>query len=225
MEFTSATGDILQAKTDAIVFFTYEHAGKHEDRYKIAFGENVTVARTRKEFEGKPKQILVEKKAVLPRYNVLVGLGLQDKVNLASIRNAAYTVTTTLKNSGASTITFEFPDDTGLDPVLCAQALTEGISLASYQFITYKTQKLDEIKSLNSVVVNSSENLQGIIRPGLDRGMTLGNVCNLVRDLQNLPSSDLFPKDFANKALRLAKQEGIKSSVLEKDKLIKLGYG
>ncbi len=225
MEFTSATGDILHAKTDAIVFFTYEHSGKHEDIYKLAFGENVTIARSRKEFEGKSKQILVEKKAIMPRYNVLVGLGPQDKVNLASVRNSAYTVTSTLKNSGASTITFEFPDDTGLDPVLCAQALTEGISLASYQFTLYKTQKLDEIKSLKGVVVMSSENLQGIIRPGLDRGMTLGVVCNLVRDLQNLPSSDLVPREFANRALKLARLDGLKSSVLEKDKLIKLGYG
>jgi leucyl aminopeptidase len=225
MEITSSIGDIFQSKSEAVVLFTYEFPAKYEERYVAALGENVVVARSRKEFEGKPKQLFMEKKAAVPRYHLLVGLGAQAKVTLATIRSAASTAFTALRGAGAASIAFELPDDTGLEPQAVAQALSEGIRLASYQFNLYKTQKLDEIKQVQSCVVFVGENLLAPAKIGIERGSILGNACNLVRDLQNLPSNDLTPKEFANRAVKVAKTDGVRSTVLEKDKLQKLGYG
>ncbi len=225
MDITNSVGDIFQSKSEAIVFFTYDTPAKQEERYKQVLGDNIAVARTRKEFEGKAKQLFMERKAAIPRYHLIVGLGSKDKITTTSIRVAAVTAVHALKSAGAVSISFEFPDDTGLDPQAVSQALSEGIFLASYQFNQYKTQKLDEIKQVQSAIIFVSENLLVPIKVGIERGVILGNACNIVRDLQNLPSSDLTPKEFANRAIKIAKQDSVRSSVLEKDKLVKLGYG
>lgn len=225
MDIVTITGDIFQSKSEAVVLFTYETPSKHEERFIVALGDNLKVARERKEFEGKTKQLFVDKKASIPRHHMMLGLGAKDKVSLSVLRSAVAHALSTLKNAGASSISFEFPDHAGLDPALCAQALSEGVILSSYSFNAYKTQKLDEIKNVTSVSVYAGENIMPQVKTGIEKGTMIASSCNVVRDLQNLPSCDLTPKEFAARALKIAKQEGIKSSVLEKDKLIKLGYG
>jgi leucyl aminopeptidase len=47
----------------------------------------------------------------------------------------------------------------------------------------------------------------------------------MVRDLQNTPSSDLTPKDMADAASRLAREEKLRCDILDYGKLQKQGYG
>jgi leucyl aminopeptidase len=225
MEFTVVTDAAFDCKVDGVLLFTYEEGGEAEERLRAKIGDVVTTARQRKEFEGKPKQQLLERRTETPRFYLLVGLGKRPALTLDALRSGAALGAVTLRNAGAKTIALELPAEGGLEPEPAAQAAVEGVLLGTYQFIQYRTQKLDEIKTTTACVLSTTSNRVDAVQKGLALGRTIAEACNLVRDLQNLPSSDLTPEVFAQRAKKTMKEDGVRSSVLSKDKLAKLGYG
>jgi leucyl aminopeptidase len=210
--------DTLNAKADGVVLFTFEEGSDIESRLKTKLGATITLARERKEFEGKPKQLLLERHAGFPRFYLLVGLGKKANLTVDAVRVGAAIGAESLRNAGAKHIIIELPQD--MDADAAGQAVAEGAILRTYLFTAYKTQKLDEIKRLERITV-SGENAAA----GVERGRIIAESCNYVRDLQNTPSIDMTPQIVAQHAAKLAKEERFSCTILDRSKLQKQGYG
>ena len=222
MDVHVETRDVFTSNADGLILFTYEEGCDAENHFKTKLGPNIVVARARKEFEGKAKQVFVEKQAGTPRFFALVGLGKKEKIVIDTLRGAAATVAESLRSVGAKTIAFSLPQE--LDAETAAQAVVEGAVLRTYQFNTYKTQKLDEIKMLNAIILLADETSAVAVKKGVELGKTITDSCNFVRDLQNTPSIDMTPQIVAEKAAKLAKEEKLRCTILDERQLRKQGY-
>jgi len=222
MKITVDSQEIFTSKYDGVALFTYEDGSDAELRFKTKLGRNIVIAREKKEFEGKPRQLFSEKQPDVPRFFLLVGLGKKKDTTLDTLRTAASVAANTLRAAGAKMIAIELPQE--LDTTLAAQAAVEGALLGTYQYTQYKTQKRDEIKELAGIAIIAGKDTEAA-KKGAGIGQTIADSCNYVRDLQNTPSSDLTPALFAQAATKLAKEQGLKCVILDKQQLMKQGFG
>ena len=169
-------------------------------------------------FTGKVGQTYVvpaEKGAV----SVLIGIGELAKLDTASLRKAAAafaraaanfaSVSTTLANIGR------------LDRKIAAQVVVEGMSLATHRYTDLKTvdkkaPKLAQVSLVGSGAATTS---------GAKRGQVIANATNMARDFANMPPAYLTATIFANKAVEIAGESGLKVEVFNKDQLLAMGCG
>ncbi|GDX19087.1 putative cytosol aminopeptidase [Actinomycetes bacterium] len=186
-----------------------------------ALPKEVTLSRANLEtlgFTGKVGQTYVvpaEKGAV----SILIGVGVVSKLDTASLRKAAAalaraatgfeSVSTTLANIGR------------LDRKVAAQVVVEGMSLATHRYtdlktVDKKTPKLATVSLVGTGAATTS---------GVKRGQVIANATNMARDFANMPPAYLTATIFANKAVEIAGQTGLKVEVFNKDQLLAMGCG
>ncbi|MBW3557024.1 MAG: leucyl aminopeptidase [Actinobacteria bacterium] len=140
-----------------------------------------------------------------------VGMGEREALDLEALRRAAGAAvkaawrTTTL----ATTLLDAVPE--GLGRGAAAQALAEGMVLASYQFRTYKSApKPCALESVTVVGAASSE-----LQPWLDRGALVAGAVALARDLVNEPAGAMTPRRLEAVAREVAEREGLEIEVYD----------
>lgn len=222
METTFTSNDIYAGKYEGIVVFTYEERSDTEAKLIQRSGRNLVIARERKEFEGKQGQsfLIVQEQGI--RFVAIVGLGKRSEVKIANMRNASAIGVALLREKGAKVIAVEVPPE--LDAGKASQAVTEGALLISYRFTKYKTQKVEEIKQIQHITIVSDRTGMAA-KLGFDAGVIITDSCNMVRDLQNLPSCDMTPANFAEVAYQMAKKEKLDCRILDRKALEKGGWG
>lgn len=151
--------------------------------------------------------------------SVLIGVGELAKLDTASLRKAAAafaraaanfaSVSTTLANIGR------------LDRKIAAQVVVEGMSLATHRYtvlktVDKKTPKLATVSLVGSGAATAS---------GAKRGQVIANATNMARDFANMPPAYLTATIFANKAVEIAGESGLKVEVFNKDQLLAMGCG
>ena len=169
-------------------------------------------------FTGKVGQTYVvpaEKGAV----SVLIGVGEPTKLDTASLRKAAAafaraaanfaSVSTTLANIGR------------LDRKIAAQVVVEGMSLATHRYTDLKTVDKKAPKLAHVSLVGSG----AATTSGAKRGQVIANATNMARDFANMPPAYLTATIFANKAVEIAGESGLKVEVFNKDQLLAMGCG
>ena len=169
-------------------------------------------------FTGKVGQTYVvpaEKGAV----SVLIGIGELAKLDTASLRKAAAafaraaanfaSVSTTLANIGR------------LDRKIAAQVVVEGMSLATHRYTDLKTVDKKAPKLAHVSLVGSG----AATTSGAKRGQVIANATNMARDFANMPPAYLTATIFANKAVEIAGESGLKVEVFNKDQLLAMGCG
>jgi leucyl aminopeptidase len=169
-------------------------------------------------FTGKVGQTYVvpaEKGAV----SILIGVGEVSKLDATSLRKAAAafaraaagfeSASTTLANIGR------------LDRKIAAQVVVEGMSLATHRYTDLKTvdKKAPKLATVSLVGTGSATT------SGVKRGQVIANATNMSRDFANMPPAYLTATIFANKAVEIAGQTGLKVEVFNKDQLLAMGCG
>lgn len=169
-------------------------------------------------FTGKVGQTYVvpaERGAV----SVLIGVGELAKLDTASLRKAAAafaraaanfaSVSTTLANIGR------------LDRKIAAQVVVEGMSLATHRYTDLKTVDKKAPKLATVSLVGSG----AATTSGAKRGQVIAHATNMARDFANMPPAYLTATIFANKAVEIAGESGLKVEVFNKDQLLAMGCG
>jgi leucyl aminopeptidase len=113
----------------------------------------------------------------------------------------------------------------GLKPELATlrivRAFAEGLALSAYQFIKYKSKSpaRDEYAGPTKIVFATSDKaLKAQIEPELERVRAIARAVRVTRDWSNEPSNHGTPEYFASESRRLAREYGLKCTVLgEKD--------
>jgi leucyl aminopeptidase len=101
-----------------------------------------------------------------------------------------------------------------------AQAVTEGLVLASYKCVKFKS-KVEDYVPLESAYIVGGENAKAEI----EKGFVLASAQNYVRDMDENPGNIATPEVVVEYAKTLAKQYKLDIEVLDKDKLEKKKMG
>ncbi|KHG42686.1 MAG: leucyl aminopeptidase [Aphanizomenon flos-aquae KM1D3_PB] len=174
------------------------------------------------EFTGKANSTVVIRLAGTGSVKkvIVVGLGKPDALKLDSLRRVAATVAKTAKKQKTKTLGISLPlwND---DPAATAQALTEGIELALYQDIRFKSEPEDKNPNIETI------DLLGLA--GQEAAITCANQIVsgviLARQLVAAPANAVTPITMAETAQAIAHEHGLELEILEQEECEKLGMG
>ena len=147
---------------------------------------------------------------------IAVGLGEKKNLNLEEIRRASGTAVKTATRKKLANI---FMEEFAQDKDGAAQAQAEGVILASYQFLDYKTMNKQNNFMLKKVIVRTWD------RSGLRKGSLIANAVCFARDLGNHPGNVATPTKLAQEARKIGKRGKMRVRVFDRAKIIKMGMG
>ncbi|MGH3774392.1 MAG: leucyl aminopeptidase [Pseudonocardiaceae bacterium] len=102
-------------------------------------------------------------------------------------------------------------------------AAAEGAALGGYAFTAYRSQNGDGPLGRMDLSVPSARAAGA--RRELTRATAIAEAVAAARDLVNTPPNDLYPASFAERAVVLAEQTGLRTEVLGEKALRREGYG
>jgi leucyl aminopeptidase len=102
-------------------------------------------------------------------------------------------------------------------------AAAEGAALGSYAFTAYRSDNGDGPLSRMDLSVPSANAASA--RQQLARATVVAEAVAAARDLVNTPPNDLYPASFAERAVTLGEQAGLRTEVLDEKALGREGYG
>jgi leucyl aminopeptidase len=163
-----------------------------------------------------------------PARVLVAGLGSNDSFDTDGIRRVSAAVIRKLRSSGighAATIVHGAGIG-GIDVSAGAQAVVEGSLLGSYRFLKYRTTDKKRKADVGKLsIVESDSSKIDAIDSGIERGTAYSNAEILARDLVNEPANKLAPADLAAAAEKVASENGLSCTILEKADVEKLGMG
>jgi leucyl aminopeptidase len=158
---------------------------------------------------------------------VVVGLGMQEKMNTHSIRRASAMASRHAQQTGAHKIALALHSaEWNIDLNNSVRAEVEGALLGLYTFKKYKQTHTNGneggITRIDLLANNASETMLSL---AVDQGIVLAEATNFARDLVNEPPNVLTPSELANRASAMAKQFGLECQVLDRPEMQELGMG
>jgi leucyl aminopeptidase len=153
------------------------------------------------------------------RWMLLVGLGDEEHVTHNKIRKATGTAARVALKKGWKLVGAVSPSTSSLDHDEIQLAVLEGVLLANYDFSSFKSQP--EVKRFERVEIFTNGDDTRKTRRRLPRIEAGVEACHMVRDLANIPASDLCPALFATQAQKLAKQFKLPIEILGPEELQK----
>jgi leucyl aminopeptidase len=171
-------------------------------------------------FEGKAGQVLS-----VPNGDgvaVAVGVGEPGSIDAAGLRSAAASFARSVaKHAQLAT---NLADVDGVDPRAAAQAVTEGVLLASYRYTGLKNDPKNASRLETLTLVSGAKGAKDVTR-GADRGKVVASAAAFARELANTPPTHLNAKDIAAKAVDVGSAAGLHVEVFNKDQLEQMGCG
>ena len=149
-----------------------------------------------------------------------VSLGAKDKINLETFRRAGgaiakWTTKNKVTSAGIETASFS---DFALAPEQIAFALAEGLLLGSFRFDRLKSKK-DEPTPATISFLNES------FASTLAQATIICDAANLTRAWAHEPANVINPVTLAERVQELAKEVGLKCTVLDDKQLTDMGAG
>jgi leucyl aminopeptidase len=170
-------------------------------------------------FEGKPGQVLVVPSSGGSTH-VAVGIGPSEERTGAVIRDAAAALARAAAGRGhLATALAEVP---GVDPHEAAQAVVEGVRLASYRFSALKSNSNGRVK-LDTLTLVSSPRQSKAVEAGASTGTVVADAVCMARDLANTPPSHLTARRMAERATEVAAAHGLGVEIVDEEGLAELG--
>ncbi|HUW03766.1 MAG TPA: leucyl aminopeptidase [Acidimicrobiales bacterium] len=153
---------------------------------------------------------------------VVVGLGSADDIGPAEVRRAAGACARAMRRfSKAAVRILDQLEDTDVDPRTAAQALSEGLVLASYSYDALRSRP--EPSSLTEVLVDGKGGKR--IQAALDRGVIVAGAVALARDLVNEPGGSLTPRAFSERIVEACAGDATTVTVMDSVDIEEAGLG
>ena len=149
-----------------------------------------------------------------------VSLGAKEKINLETFRRAGGAIakwTTKNQVTSAAIETASFSDfDLAVDQV--AFAVAEGLLLGSYRFDRLKSNKEEPLPATITFLEESFAST-------LEQATILCDAVNLARSWAHEPANVINPVTLAERVQELAKEVGLKCTILDDKQLVEMGAG
>ncbi|MBI5728561.1 MAG: leucyl aminopeptidase [Candidatus Magasanikbacteria bacterium] len=183
-----------------------------------------------KDFTGKRLQtaFVYPENQPTPRL-LLVGLGEAKNFSVRAWKCAIGTAIIQAQGKKAGHIAIMTPPSVaanlGFKKLGSATAIA--MATASYSYDEYKTDPeakaipIEEVQWLGEYPANDRRALE----KGLEEGILMADAINFARHLGNIPPTIMTPTLLANEAVDLAKRQKVKTTVLSREEMKKLGMG
>lgn len=184
-------------------------------------------------FVGKEGQaLLFHTHGKIPANRVLViGLGKPADFSTETVRKAAGFVIKIAKRVGAKKVgtILHGAGASGLQPADAARVLTEGLLLANYTFLHYKSKenKHEQKYKIQEILIAQKDrkNIRAIEK-GVQDGTREAEATILTRDLVNEPAGKVTPAHLVEVARQIAKDNrGVRVKAYGREALKKMGAG
>ncbi|MFN6324698.1 MAG: leucyl aminopeptidase [Aphanizomenon sp.] len=174
------------------------------------------------EFTGKANSTIVIRLGATNsvRKVIFVGLGKPDALKLETLRRAVASVARTAKKQKTKTLGISLPVWNN-DPAATAQALTEGIELALYQDIRFKSEPEDKNPNIETIDLIGLAGQEAAIT----RADQIVSGVILARQLVAAPANAVTSITMAETAQAIAHEHGLQLEILEQEDCKKLGMG
>jgi leucyl aminopeptidase len=223
---------IEDIKADAVAIGLFEKEGfeRHKGLDKAANGL-ISGLIKRGEFKGKADEMLflISPADLKAKRILLLGLGEKEKFTIDKLRQTSAKAGQEMRNKGIKNFAMNIPSPTplpqGEGAKRVGRAIAEGLLLGLYQFNEYKTEKKNNKKVDEAVIVLDKKADERDIKNGVEIGRILAEAASLTRDLVNRPSNDKTPIMLADEAKRMAKRFGLSCRVLDEKEIKRLKMG
>ncbi len=230
MKIKVKAGDISDWTDDAIVvnlFQDVKKPGGATGSVDKAMGGSISKLIKIGDFKGKFKEVtILPASGDIPAKRVmLVGLGEKEKLTIDRVREASGKAALQARESGLmsfSTIVHGAGIG-GLDLSEATEAMTEGALLALYRFTRYKTTEEDKKNPEQMTIVTKDKDKVKTMQKAVDTAMVIASSTNLTRDLVNTPSNEKPPRTLAEIARKVARESGLKCTILDEKQITRLG--
>ena len=182
---------------------------------------------TRKElaamgFEGKCCETLVLPPNGSKSVRILVGIGVPKDLNEATLRKIAAALARVAgKHTSLAT---SLPMVGRFDRKRAAQIVVEGVALATHRYVELKNDKKSAAALADLVLVAPSASTTAV-KAGIARGVAIATAVTRARDFANTPPAHLTARMFADHAVEIAKESGLRATVYNRDQLKAMGCG
>lgn len=154
---------------------------------------------------------------------LLVGLGKSDKVNTDVLRKAAAAASAKALELKAQTVDVCLHQASPIvDSEAAIQAITEGLYFGSYQYSEYLSadkEKNQTPSSIKAFIADASRAFVAAAAKAVAAGTVYGRAQNYARTLANRPANVISPKTLAEEAKKMARQSGLRCTVLDEKQL------
>ena len=186
-----------------------------------ATGGAIAEARSRGEFRGKAFDLFLTN-VVDPgwraRRAMVIGLGIRSAGGADRLRKSAAASVIAARQRRVAQIGFVLrPTD---DDELTTQAVAEGLTLGEFDGGRYKTEH--EASELRSIQIVAADGRTPGRNERVARGRVLGECSNQARLMANEPGNTLTPQVFAERALSLTDDTGLRVEVIDEQGIAKL---
>lgn len=217
--------DPLDTKADLAVYGIAEKGSSASfTALQKAYGAGLKELIAQEEFTGKREQKLSI--PTVGRLSVgrvtLLGLGDGEALTDAQLRLFGAAAAKQALAEKAESLTVTVPEGITGDRV---RFIAEGIILGAYRFTKYFTGDRKPKRELGRVTLAMPRGTKQVTREqkAASLGVAIGQAVNVTRDLQNEPPNELTPAALTAAAARVAKQNGLKATVLDRRKLEQAG--
>ena len=222
---TATTRPIRDLDADLLVIPVFENDSLNGDRdLDRASGGEYSAALKRGAFAGKLYEQLftpISGDRWKARRALWVGLGPRIELTAEQLRRAATIGGLAARQRRFGTIAIVVRSSPAVPVSRAVQALAEGAVLANYEGTSYKTSD-DSIAWLDRVEIRVAGEVDG---KAAERGRVLGECTNVARGLSNEPGNVLTPREFADRAAKLARNADLKVEILDEKKIADLKMG
>jgi len=232
LEIKVVTGDITNAKADAIVVNLFEgvkRPGGGTGVVDKALGGAITKLIEQGEIKGKLNEIsIIHSLGKLPsRIVAVAGMGKQSDLTLDKIRALTAEFCRSLRKANCSRIAtiVHGAGVGGIKPEEASQGMIEGCLLGLYRFQKHITKESENHDITKIIIVERDAAKLPALKQGCKKGQIIAEATNLARDLINEPANYMTPTDMANAAKELARKNGLEFTVLDRKQMEKEGMG
>ncbi|PHJ54870.1 aminopeptidase A [Nostoc linckia z18] len=151
---------------------------------------------------------------------IVVGLGKPEALKIDTLRRAAAAVARVAKKQKSKILGLSFPLWNN-DPEASAQAIAEGVELALYQDVRFKSEPEDKAPQIETVELLGFAGQEAAI----NRAHQIVSGVILARQLVAAPANAVTPITLAETAQTIANEHGLQLQILEREDCEKLGMG
>jgi len=227
------SGEITKLETGAVVLGMFE-GGKalgHElGILNRKLGRVISTALENEEIKGKAGEINIYNSLgrIPAKYVAVVGLGKKEDFKLDNLRAALAECCRALRQKKVSDITVLTKFRVGgrrFSAQDYAQVVTEGAVLGLYAFRKYFTKENDFTEAKKLTLLAPKAELVSEIKKGSAKGKIIADAVCMARDMINEPANYLTPAVMAEIGRKIAADNNLEITVLEREDMQELGMG
>jgi leucyl aminopeptidase len=158
---------------------------------------------------------------------LVIGLGKPADFNLDKIRRLMAEACRFLRKKGIKRIAsiIHGAGAARIETQKSAQAIVEGTLLGLYIFNKHLTKPAENGEITELTLVERDETEISQLEEAVHRGKVVAEATNLARDLVNEPANFMTPNNLAQAALKIAQENQLECTLLNKDEMAELGMG